>query len=100
MKRQYRKISVRTVNAFLKRKGMDPKELESVVSEAPAQIKLKKKTKTRIENVLSLGHSAMVHMRGKRVVVRDLAKRYNFQSKAILRKAHRIAKRAMEQANA
>lgn len=75
----YSRVSIRTVNAFLTKKSIDPKEFKEVSKvHAP---KLGKRIKSRLEKLIVADKKILVYRKGSRIVLRDMNRKYNFMGK-------------------
>lgn len=73
---QYRKVSIRTVNAFLRKKGIDPIELHKVITNTGA--KLGRKDVVKITTLLDAAKRVLVYVKGQKLLIRDADKKFNF----------------------
>ena len=79
-----RKIDVRTVNAFLRKRGIDPAEFGAVRNNSK---KLTRKEKARIEEIASSGDRALVYIKGDKFVIRSADRTFPFNDPAIAKRA-------------
>lgn len=86
-KYQYSKISIRTVNAFLRRKGIDPSELKASAD----VVKLTRKDKAKIEELCAGGRKALVHVKGRKYVIMDSERKFQFEKVEVREKANRVS---------
>jgi len=70
------KLNIRKINAFLKQKGIEPHEFWE--QQAGKRIKIKPKHVKRLENILAKGHQVLVHVKGGKVTLRDVNRKYGF----------------------
>lgn len=84
---EYKKVSIRSINAFLRKKGIDPDEFGGKVKRTP---RLSRKQKRRIEELADAGAKVLVYTKKSgRFVIKDADKKFNFERPEIRKKAQR-----------
>ncbi len=91
--RKYKQVSLRTINAFLKQKGIDPAEFHK--GSQKTAVKMNRKHKAKIEQMVTDGKVVLTYMRGGKYISRDQDKPFNFERPEILEKARKTREAAL-----
>lgn len=93
---QYRKYSLKTINAFLRKEGVDTEKFISA-AEGPRLRKLSRPQKRRIEELAGAGKRVLVYLkRTGRFVIKDESAKFNFEKPEIRAKAKRVMEEALK----